>query len=182
LIADTLSRVWEQDQEEARRGLEELHQLTHGALAEMRTLLLELRPAALGEQKLGVLLRQLTDGMMARTRISFTTTVVGDCSLPTEVQIALYRIAQESLNNVTKHSQASQATVNLNCQPDRVTMSISDNGRGFNPESIQPHQLGLSIMRERAQAISATLSIQSQPGQGTELTVTWPDDSSTDEE
>ena len=61
-------------------------------------------------------------------------------------------------------------------------MSVSDNGRGFNPESIQPHQLGLSIMRERAQAIGATLSIQSQPGQGTELTVTWPDDSSTDEE
>jgi PAS domain S-box-containing protein len=182
LIADTLSRVWEQDREEGRRGLEELNRLTHGALAEMRTLLLELRPAALEEQRLDILLPQLTDGMMARTRISFTTTVAGDCSLPTEIQIALYRIAQESLNNITKHSQASQATVSLNCQPDRVSMHISDNGRGFNPEDIQPHQLGISIMRERAQAIGATLSIKSQPGQGTELLVTWPDDSSTNDE
>jgi signal transduction histidine kinase len=145
-------------------------------------LLLELRPAALEEQKLGVLLRQLTDGMMARTRISFTTTVVGDCSFPSEVQIALYRIAQEALNNVTKHSQASQATVSLDCQPNRTTMHISDNGQGFNPEDTQPHQLGLSIMRERAQAIGATLSIKSQPDQGAELVVTWPAASSPDDE
>ena len=179
LIADTLPRVWEQDRKEARRGLEALNRLTHGALAEMRTLLLELRPAALKEQKLDLLLRQLTDGMMARTRISFTTTVVGDCSLPSEVQIALYRIAQESLNNVTKHSQASQAAVSLNCRPNRLTMHISDNGQGFNPEGIQPHQLGLSIMRERAQSIGASLSLKSQPGQGTELVVTWPAVSST---
>jgi len=96
-IAEALPRVWERDPQEARQGLEELRWLTQGALAEMRAMLLELRPAALMEQKLGVLLRQLTDAMMARTRMPVTTTVVGDCPLPPDVQIALYRIAQESL-------------------------------------------------------------------------------------
>ncbi len=173
LIADTLPRVWEHHPEEGQRGLEELRRLTHDALAEMRNLLLELHPGALSEQDLGVLLRQLTDGMMARTRTPVATTVVGDCSLPAEVQIALYRIAQEALNNVTKHVQASRVTVSLDCEPDRATLRISDDGRGFDPASVQAHQMGMKIMHERAKAIGATIRTKSQPGQGTELGVTW---------
>jgi PAS domain S-box-containing protein len=175
LIADTLPRIWERDQAEGQRGLEEIYRLTHGALAEMRNLLFELRPDALGEQDLGVLLRQLTAGMMARTRTSFTTTVEGSHSLPGEVRVVLYRIAQEALNNVTKHAQAGEATVRLQNEPDRVTLRICDNGKGFEPEGIQPERLGLRIMRERAQAIGATFSINSQPEQGTEVTVVWSD-------
>gem|GEM_PF-842973 len=173
LIADTLPRVWERHPEEGRLGLEELRRLTHGALAEMRTLLLELRPGALSEQNLSVLLRQLAEGMMARTRMHVTTTVVGDCPLPGELQIALYRITQEALNNVVKHARAKWAKVNLHCESERVTMSISDDGRGFDPDTTQPDQLGLRIMHERAQAVGATLSIKSRPGQGTEITVVW---------
>jgi PAS domain S-box-containing protein len=179
LVADTLPRIWERYPEEGRRGLEELRRLTHGALAEMRTLLLELRPDALSEQDLGVLLRQLTDGMMARMRIPVATTVVGDCSLPAEVQIALYRIAQEALNNIAKHARASRAAVSLDCEPDRVTLRISDDGQGFDPEAAQPHQLGMKIMHERAQAIGASIRAKSQPGQGTELVVTWTGDGKT---
>jgi PAS domain S-box-containing protein len=175
LIADTLPRVWEHDPVEARRGLEEIYRLTHGALAEMRNLLFELRPDALSEQNLGVLLRQLTVGMMARTRTSFTTTVEGEPSLPSEVRVALYRIAQETLNNITKHAQASKATVSLHNEPDRVTLRICDDGQGFDPEDVQPERLGLRIMRERAQAIGATFSIKSHPAQGTEVTVVWSD-------
>jgi len=175
LIADTLPRVWERDPVEARRGLEEIYRLTHGALAEMRNLLFELRPDALSEQNLGVLLRQLTVGMMARTRTSFTTKVEGDHSLPSEVRVAIYRIAQETLNNITKHARASEATVSLHNEPDRVTLHICDNGRGFDPEDVQPERLGLRIMRERAQAVGATFSIKSQPAQGTEVTVVWSD-------
>jgi PAS domain S-box-containing protein len=182
LIADTLPRVWERHPEEGQCGLEELRRLTHGALAEMRTLLLELRPGALSEQKLGVLLRQLTDGMMARTRMPVTTTVAGDNSLPTEVRIALYRIAQEALNNIAKHARASQATVSLDNEPDCVTLRISDDGRGFDPSSVQAHQLGMKIMHERAQAIGASFKATSQPGQGTEIVVMWPGDDETDDE
>jgi PAS domain S-box-containing protein len=172
-IAEALPHVWERDRQEAQRGLEELRWLTQGALAEMRALLLELRPAALTEHKLGTLLRQLTDAMMSRTRMPVTTTVVGDCALPADVQIALYRIAQEALNNITKHARAGEAKVSLHCGPGQARLQISDDGLGFDPDVAQAHQLGLEIMCERAQAIGATLHIESKPGQGTRVEVDW---------
>jgi PAS domain S-box-containing protein len=172
-IAEALPRVWEREPEEARRSLEDLRWLTQGALAEMRAMLLELRPAALTEQNLGVLLRQLTDAMMGRTRMPVTTTVVGDCGLPADVQIALYRIAQEALNNITKHARASQAKVSLHCEPGQVRLSISDDGLGFDPDAAVAHHLGLDIMRERAETIGAVLRIESQPSHGTRIEVEW---------
>jgi signal transduction histidine kinase len=173
-IAEALPRVWEREPQEARRGLEDLRWLTQGALAEMRAMLLELRPASLTEHSLGVLLRQLTDAMMGRTRVPVTTTVVGDCPLPADVQISLYRIAQEALNNIAKHARASQAKLSLHNESGQVRLRISDDGLGFEPDAAQAHQLGLEIMRERAQVIGATLRIESQPGHGTQVEVDWP--------
>jgi PAS domain S-box-containing protein len=170
-IAEAVPRVWERDPQEARRGLEELRLLTQGALAEMRAMLLELRPSALTEQRLGVLLRQLTDAMMCRTRLPVTTTLVGDCLLRADVQIALYRIAQEALNNITKHARATQARLSLHCEPALVRLRIDDDGIGFDPDIAQTHQLGLQIMRERAQAIGAELEVESRPGHGTRIEV-----------
>jgi two-component system nitrate/nitrite sensor histidine kinase NarX len=174
LIAETLPQVWERYPEEGQRGLEQLRRLTRGTLAEMRSLLLELRPAALSEQRLDALLRQLADGMRARTMTAVTTTVIGDCSLPLEVRFALYRIAQEALNNVTKHARASQVTIGLECTLEKTALRIDDDGCGFDLEHTRAQQMGLRIMRERAQDIGADLWIQSQPGQGTALLVTWP--------
>jgi PAS domain S-box-containing protein len=172
-IAEALPSVWERDQAAARRGLEELRQLTQGTLAEMRALLLELRPAALTEQRLDVLLHQLSEAMTGRTRVPVTTQVTGACSLPTEVRIALYRITQEALNNIVKHARASRAAAHLDCRPGHARLRISDDGRGFDPEAIPPGRLGMSIMRERAQAIGALFRIESQPGQGTSILVDW---------
>jgi PAS domain S-box-containing protein len=173
LIAETLPLIWEEDPEEGRRGLRQLERLTRGALAEMRTMLLELRPAALADQELPHLLRQLADGMMVRTQTVVTTTVVGDCSMPTEVKIALYRITQEALNNVVKHAKARQARVNLDADGEKITLRISDNGCGFYPEMLQSHGLGFGIMRDRARDIDAPLCINSQPNQGTEVLIVW---------
>jgi signal transduction histidine kinase len=103
-----------------------------------------------------------------------TTTVVGDYPLPAEVQIALYRIAQESLNNIIKHARASQARVSLHCTDEQVTLDIGDDGLGFDPDAAQAHHLGLEIMYERAQAIGAMLKIESRPGHGTRIEVEWP--------
>jgi signal transduction histidine kinase len=172
-IAEALPSVWERDQAAARRGLEELRQLTQGTLAEMRALLLELRPAALTEQRLDELLHQLSEAMTGRTRVPVTTQVTGACSLPTEVRIALYRITQEALNNIVKHARASRAAVHLDCRPGHARLRISDDGRGFDPEAIPPGRLGMNIMRERAQAIGAILCIESEPGQGTSVLVDW---------
>jgi signal transduction histidine kinase len=172
LIAEAMPRVWEQNPDEGRRGLEELRRLTRGAAAEMRTMLVELRPAALTEKPLGELLRHLTEAMSGRTRVPVELSVDGDSVLPPEVQIALYRITQEALNNISKHAGASAITVELACRPDRTVLQVCDNGSGFEPRDILPDRFGLGIMRERAQDIGAAILIDSQPGQGTRISVT----------
>ena len=174
LIADVLPRLWERDQNEGLRRLNELRQLTRGALAEMRALLLELRPATLSEVGVGELLRQLTEAITGRARVPITLTVDGQPQLQPDVQIALYRIAQEALNNVARHANASQAAVYLHCRADEIELRISDNGQGFDPSCVALEHLGLSIMRERAEAIGATLRVESQPGSGAQVIVIWP--------
>ena len=93
LIAEVLPRIWERNPEEGRRRLDELRELTRGALAEMRTLLLELRPSALVDAPLNDLLRQLAESITGRARVPVTVEVEGECALPPEVKVALYRIA-----------------------------------------------------------------------------------------
>jgi nitrate/nitrite-specific signal transduction histidine kinase len=175
LIAEVLPRLWERDLEEGQRQLQELRLLTRAAMAEMRTLLLELRPAALVGMQLGDLLRQLAEVTTGRARVPVTVTVEGQRPLPPDVQVALYRIAQEALNNVAKHSGASQAAVSLHFRPEQVELCISDSGCGFDPNRILSEHLGLGIIRERAEAIDATLAIESEIGRGTQVTVVWPD-------
>jgi PAS domain S-box-containing protein len=178
LIADVLPRLWERDQQEGRRRLDELRQLTRGALAEMRALLLELRPATVVEVGVGDLLRQLTEAIASQARVPITLTVDGQCRLPPDVQIALYRIAQEALNNMVRHANASQAAVHLHCRADEIELRISDDGQGFDSTSVALEHLGLGIMRERAETIGAALRIVSRPGFGTQVTLTWPRGSS----
>ncbi len=175
LIAEVLPRIWERNPEEGRRRLEELRQLTRGALAEMRTLLLELRPSALVDAALSDLLRQLAESITGRARVPVNVEVEGQCTLPPEVKVALYRVAQEALNNVAKHAGASQATVSLQRQPGQVRLRISDDGCGFDPEGVPPESLGLGIMRERAKAIGAALDVDSEIGHGTQVVVVWKD-------
>jgi PAS domain S-box-containing protein len=100
LIAEVLPRLWERSPEEGKKRLEEIRQLTRGALAEMRTLLLELRPVSLKDAELGDLLRQLGESINGRARIPVAVEVQGRAEISPEAKVALYRIAQEALNNV----------------------------------------------------------------------------------
>jgi PAS domain S-box-containing protein len=171
LIADVLPRIWERSPETGAAKLEELRELTRGALAEMRTLLLELRPATLTESSLTELLQQLAAAVIGRSRLQVDVVVEGERPLPPETQVALYRIAQEALNNIVKHAGASQVTINLNFLPDCVEMVVVDNGRGFDPTAVSIHSLGLGIMRERAAKINASLQVESIVGEGTTIRV-----------
>jgi signal transduction histidine kinase/putative methionine-R-sulfoxide reductase with GAF domain len=180
LIAEVLPRLWDRHPEEAQRRVQELRELNRGALAEMRTLLLELRPSALVEAEMSELMRQLADSITGRARVPVTVEIEGDCQLPPTLKVVFYRIAQEALNNVAKHAEATQATVHLRCTPSgdelterMVALRVCDDGRGFDPASISPKSLGVGIMRERAQSVGADLEIESQPGQGTKVRVVW---------
>lgn len=174
LIADILPDLWDLNRVEARRRLAELRQLTRGALAEMRTLLVELRPSALTEAPLADLLRQFAEALAGRTRLPIEVMVEGQRKLPPEVQVAFYRIAQEALNNISKHARAGRADINLRLA-DTVRLSIMDNGLGFDPQAIPADHFGVKIMHERAEAVGAKLMIYSEPGEGTQITVIWPD-------
>jgi PAS domain S-box-containing protein len=171
LISEVLPRIWEKDQQEGRRRLEEVRQLTRGALAEMRTLLFELRPAALADAEFSYLLHQLAESVTGRTRMPVNVRIEGQCDFPAETKVALYRIAQEALNNVVKHAVASQANIEVSCQSDLTEVSISDNGRGFDMASVRPESLGLGIMRDRARGIGAELIVQSHVGAGSKISV-----------
>jgi signal transduction histidine kinase len=192
LIAEVLPTIWTRDPDEAQHGLDDLRKLTRGALAEMRTLLLELRPIGLGEVGLEDLLKQLAEGVSGRIRAQVKVHLEGDAILPTDVKMAFYRIAQEALNNVSKHSGADKVEIEVSSAPaptahrrknagnttqvfsESVVMSIRDNGRGFDPGTVIGEHLGLGIMQERASNTHSALSIRSKPGQGTEISLHWP--------
>jgi PAS domain S-box-containing protein len=176
LTAEVLPDLWEMDVEEAKSSTEELRQLTRGALAEMRTLLLELRPATLTQTRLSDLIRQLCEAFIGRSRLPIVLKIQGERSLPPEVQVACYRIAQESLNNVFKYARATQVQVDLFLSSSGVKFEVCDNGLGFDTTTIKPTSLGMRIMRERAEAIGADFQISSTPGSGTCIQVTWNED------
>jgi signal transduction histidine kinase len=173
LIAEVLPKIWERNPQEGRRRLEEIRQLTRGALAEMRTLLLELRPSALIDTELSALLRQLADSITGRARIPVQLEVQGQCQPSPEVKVAFYRIAQEALNNVAKHSGGTMAQIILTCDEESLELIVHDNGKGFDRSKTSPSSLGLGIMQERARGIGARVRIESQPGQGTTVTMVW---------
>jgi signal transduction histidine kinase len=139
----------------------------------MRTLLFELRPAAMENKPLGQLLEPLAEAAYARSRAKVSLNVEGDRTVPADVTRTLLRIAQESLNNVAKHAEATEVNISLVLGPAGVVLRIADDGRGFDVEAIPAGHYGLGIMRERASEIGASLKIESKPGAGTEVVVTW---------
>jgi len=173
LMAEVLPDLWDMDEVEARKSTAELRQLTRGALAEMRTLLFELRPAALSQARLCDLLKQLSEAVMGRQGLPICLAISGDCEIPADIKVEMYRIVQESLNNVVKYARATHVSIDVRLEVDQVHMEIRDNGIGFDPTSVKPTSLGLRIMRERAEAIHAQLDITSQPGLGTAVSLDW---------
>jgi signal transduction histidine kinase len=155
--------------------LSEIGQLTRGALAEMRALILELRPGALAEEGLVAALTKQAAALSAREGLAIE--VDGpDAHLPLgpEVEEQLYRLGQEALANVVKHARASSATVRIAAEEDTVTIDVSDDGRGFDPAAVGPEHFGLRSMRGRVADLGGRLEITSAPGRGTVLRVEVP--------
>lgn len=139
----------------------------------MRTLLFELRPAALLAADLGLLLHQLGDVLTGHTRSPVTVTAEGQAPLPAEVKLAVYRIAQEAFNNIAKHARAAAVRVTCRVSPDALVLAVCDEGQGFDPATVAADHLGLRIMAERAAGIGTEVDIRSAPGCGTEVVVRW---------
>lgn len=170
-IAEALPRLWERNPERTKQRLQQVVTLNQAAMAEMRTLLLELRPETVLKTEMSMLLKQLVAAAQGKKNITGEV-AVENISLPPDVHVAFYRIAQESINNILKHSHASKFVVQLKNEANHVELSIRDNGQGFNMATLSPG-LGLGTMRERAAAIGATWEIESGLHTGTIVRVTW---------
>lgn len=143
------------------------------AIVEMRSLICELRPESLEQEGLvGLLERQLAT-LEARHDLSVESTLV-EPSLPLEQKHALWRVLQEALANVTRHSQATQLQLFMRTEPDILKVIVQDNGIGFDPTQPHPGHYGLHTMRERVEPLGGTLAIEGHPGQGVRLTVALP--------
>lgn len=173
LKAEAVRRRWRPATAEARRNVEDVERLTRGALAEMRTLLIEMRPRALEESSLAALLEQLVAATEGRTLVDVELSVTGTRRLPPDVTVALYRIAQEALHNVEHHSRAHAAWVMLDLSGAAVRLIVGDDGRGFDSSGVAPERLGLRIMQERAEDVGATLTVASEDQHGTVVTAEW---------
>ncbi|GAB4429155.1 MAG: hypothetical protein Kow0031_09600 [Anaerolineae bacterium] len=177
IMAESLPDLWDKAPQTIPTQLHHLHHLNRGALAEMRSLLLELRPEALAKTGLDVLLKQLGYAAVGTTHLELTLDLQPDKGLPPDRKINLYRMAQEAVNNVVKHARASTLTLSLRFEPPPaavVSLRVGDDGRGFDLAQVEPGRLGLKILQERAAAIGAHLRVESQPAQGTTVTVVCP--------
>jgi PAS domain S-box-containing protein len=152
---------------ETARTVEEVRRLTRGALAQMRTMLLELRSDPVSQVPLKTLLAQLVEAAQSRASVDVSLRVREEEQPPAAVHEALYRIVQEALNNVVRHAGASTAWVLLELQPDEVHLEVGDDGRGFADAEIAPTSLGLRNMRERAAEAGLELRVDTRPGGGT---------------
>jgi two-component system sensor histidine kinase DegS len=165
--------------ESAMRHIEQLQELTGSALRGVRYFVQDLRPPILDHLGLVAALEGLA-GAMEKTGIEAELRTVGRLRrLKPEEELVLFRIAQETLNNVRKHAAASRVTIQLEFHPGKARMSLKDNGRGFDAptrvdELFATGRLGLIGMYERAQLLGGALRIQSEPGSGTTITVEIP--------
>jgi PAS domain S-box-containing protein len=149
-------------------------QLAEVGQAEMRALILELRPELLDAEGLVAALNKQVEALRARHSIAARTIAQGEPASSFEVKQALYRIAQEALQNTVKHARASRVDVQLEASDGTVVLAIEDDGVGFDPEGQFPGHLGLRSMRERALGVRGSLEVVSSRGQGTRIVVRVP--------
>jgi PAS domain S-box-containing protein len=164
------------DEEKAR--LENLRQQTTGIMEGVRRLSHDLRPATL--DRLGLLPALEWLATQVPSGINIEVKAYGiERRLPAEEELVLFRIAQEALSNVRRHSQATEAEVRVEFEDKKTRITIRDNGKGFIlPETmgdlVKAGRLGLAGMQERIQLLNGSLKIESEPGKGTTVTVEAP--------
>lgn len=164
---------------ECARRVDSFQQLAENALTEVRRLALGLRPSLLDDLGLAPALERLVEDMQAHHPGTITLNVddVIGLRLPDHVGTAVFRVVQEALTNVFKHSGARQAAVAVRRSPENIIVEVSDDGCGIAParlRALPPGHLGIKGMRERAVVLGGDFAIASAPGEGTRLTVTIP--------
>ena len=156
---------------------EHLHMIREDSqqtLLETRLLIFELRPPILESSGLAAALRARLNAVEARGGMAMHVSLQEASDLEPQVEMGLYRIAQEALNNVAKHAAATELRVRMEQNAGWITLEIADNGTGFDPNMVPEGRMGLKGMAERAEQVNGRLSITSAPGKGTTIHVEVP--------
>ncbi|MGH9197115.1 MAG: sensor histidine kinase, partial [Acidimicrobiia bacterium] len=169
LGARTARALIDRDPAQAVEPLDYVLSLADAGLAEMRALIFELRPETLETEGLLPALTKQIDSVRARHGLEIQTEWCDEPDFSFEIKETVYRIAQESLNNIVKHAKARRVDLRLSCGDDEIGLEVSDDGVGFASEETFPGHLGLRSMRERAMRLGGTLLVESAPSQGTRI-------------
>ncbi len=161
--------------QEAAARVAALVELVKDTIRCVRRISSELRPSILDDLGPGAAIEWLARDVESRTQIRCAVDVPEDLTLPSELATPLFRICQEALTNVTRHAQATEVSIHLECEGGQVLLVVRDNGRGITDEEIQGHgSLGLLGMKERVGLLGGTLELTGRPGEGTTLAIRIP--------
>jgi signal transduction histidine kinase len=171
LAAESAATVLDRDPATARVQLQRVQELARAGMDELRSLIFELRPAALADEGLAATLRKHI-GVLRRVHDQdIALQVAGTPRLGGATDGDVFRIAQEAVNNALHHAQASRIDVGLDARNGTLVLIVADDGVGFDPAApaLRARRLGLTSMEERARALGGSLSIDSRPGAGTRV-------------
>jgi signal transduction histidine kinase len=171
LAAEAASTLLDRDVDQARAQLQRVQELARAGMEELRSLIFELRPAALADEGLAATLRKHL-GILRRVHDQDIALKVAGAPRPGGATDGdVFRIAQEAIHNAVRHAQAQRIEVGLSARNGHLVLTVDDDGVGFDPSaaSLRSRRLGLTSMEERARAVGGTLTIDSRPGEGTRV-------------
>jgi signal transduction histidine kinase len=178
-LAEALPRLVDHDRDTSIDAAERIRSIVLSSLAELRSLLFELRPLELDAATIDELLRRLVENVTESTGAEIELFAQSGPPLPADVKLGLYRIAQEALSNAVRHSGAHNVRVTQTWFGDTIRLEVHDNGRGFSVDDRDDGH-GLQSISERARLLDAELVFTSGPEEGTTLLVAWPRGYATD--
>lgn len=174
-------RLMNIDQERFKKELRNLKAIVKDTLKDIREIIFDLRPMSLDDLGLVPTLKKYINDFSVDTGIKTSFNIIGtETKLEPAIEIAIFRVVQESLNNINKHSQATNANIIIEFADERINLSIIDNGIGFNIEKVEKiHNtktggFGLINIRERLELLEGELQIKTSPGNGTKLNIYVP--------
>lgn len=177
--AEFCLKLLEVDPGKVRDELKALQELVRRSLQDVRKIIFDLRPMALDDLGLIATLKRYLEEYRKQNNIETELVCLGrNKRMPAAVEVAVFRIIQECLNNIHKHARAKHATVKVEMLDDRINVTVRDDGKGFDIESVQKDAgmegYGLVNMRERAGLLNGKIDIQSAPGRGTTVSLSIP--------
>jgi len=175
LQTEIAMRLLDVDQAQARDELGNLKGSAMGTFQKVRNFIFELRPMMLDDLGLIPTIRRYADTFKEQTALDVNVTISGnERRLESYLEVMVFRAIQELLGNAARHSQATLLKINVDLTDDLIRVSVDDNGKGFDIDSVQEQNLGLKLIRERTEMLGGTFEVDSATGKGTRIMFSLP--------